>query len=89
MSAAGRFFWTPHAVRRAVDRLWSGLDYEAALVRLVKAGETAHFVRRQGNGDLWRAARPDRFRFIVGEQDDRGLPPVLTVIAPHDGHRPC
>lgn len=89
MSAAGRLFWTPHAVRRAVERIWPGATYEQALAMLVDAGERAHFVRRQENGDLWRAPYPVRFRFIVGRTNGPGLPPVLTVVAPHDRFRPC
>ena len=95
MSAAGRFFWTPHAVQRAVERLWPKLGYDAALGRLVEAAETAVELRQWrggrevATGVLWRASnRYGRFRFVVGMAAGPGLPPVLTVLGPYDGWRP-
>jgi hypothetical protein len=89
VSAAGRFFWTPHAVNRAIERLWPMATYEEALGRLVTAAESAHLLRVEERGEIWRARRPLRFRFIVGASAPDGLPPVLTVIPPHDRFRPC
>lgn len=87
MSAAGRWFVTPHAVRRYVERCRPRLDYESALAELIEQSHGAHFVRHQSNGDLWRGPRPWRFRFVVGHADG-GLAPLLTVLGPFDGWRP-
>jgi len=87
--ARGRWFVTPHAVWRYIERIRPGIDYEMARDELIEESLHAHFVRRQGNGDLWRGRRPLRLRFIVGWTDEAvgGLPPLLTVVVPHDRWR--
>lgn len=86
---AGRFFITPHAVRRYIERVRAGLSYEDALARLVTITEGAHRVREIGDGvELWRGPKPERLRLRVSTRGP-GLPQVVTVLAEHDGARVC
>jgi hypothetical protein len=55
MPAVGRFFITPSAAR----------DFERALGELIRLSETAHFVKRIGDFELWRTGKPTRLRLRV------------------------
>ncbi len=95
----GRWFFTPHAIRRFASRAldWDGADADAlpesvrrkALAELVLESERAHFVRtlpargRFGAAEMWRGAAPRRLRFLVGSGEGP-LPALLTVLSEHD-----
>lgn len=87
MSAAGRWFITPHAVERYRARFHrhDGVGYEAALAELIRLSETAHPVKRKGDGMLYRGPRPQRLRAIVADSSPGQLPVLLTVYGGHDG----
>lgn len=81
MAIPGRWFITPHAVRRYQDRVQS-VPYEVALAELVRLSLRAHMVRQlHADGtELWRGPKPLRLRFIVGVSSGGALPQLLTVI---------
>lgn len=80
--AVGRWFVTPHAVRRYIERVpgrreWT---YGQARDEIVRESRHAHFVRCQVNGlELWRAGKPLRTRFLVA-RGFAGLPQLVTVL---------
>lgn len=81
MSVAGRWFISPHAVRRYQRRVAPGLSYEQALADLVRLSTDAHHVRTLATGlDLWRGPKPQRLRCYVG-QGTGALPVLVTVLA--------
>ena len=85
MSAAGRFFITPHAVQRYRERAARSISYETALAELIQQSECAHRVKPMRDGaELWRGPKPLRLRMIVMPQK-AGLPQLLTVKRGHDG----
>ena len=89
MSASGRWFIGPHAVRRYIERVAPALSYEDALERMISESEASHYVRKERDGcELWRGPKPGRVRFIVQPQI-QGLPVLRTVLAEHDRRRPC
>lgn len=70
MPAAGRFFITPHAVRRFIDRVRPEAEYHEALAELIRLGDEAHLVKQMvgERGDkieIWRTAKPLRARLVV------------------------
>lgn len=76
----GRWFISPHAVRRYRERLRPRLTYEQALVELVRMASGARYVRRLDSGlELWRLG-PSRVRGIVGPGVGP-LPVLVTVLA--------
>ena len=80
MSARGRWFITPHAVRRYVERCRPGLSYERALGELVEASEAAKLVREIEPGILlYVGPKPHRWRYRVAT-GGTGLPQLLTVL---------
>lgn len=91
----GRWFITPHAVKRYQSRICPGMTYEQAREDLIAESERAHFVRR-GPGlpgvsdlaELWRGGKPKRMRFVVMPADGSELPQLVTVLAPHVGWAP-
>lgn len=89
----GRWFVTPHAVLRYIERIRPGLSYDEALADLIRfslvSKKKAILPRRSGESEkfttwLWRGPRPLRLRFRVVE-NDRDLPQLVTVFAGHDG----
>lgn len=81
---AGRWFITPHAVRRYIERIAPRLTYEQALAELVRYSDTARRVKEISPGvALYRSGRPHRLRFRVSETGP-GLPQLLTVMGGHD-----
>lgn len=77
---AGRFFFTPHAVRRYVTRAKRGLTYEKALDELIKSSERAHYVKTLDTGvELWRSPKPLRLRLYV-TRGEGPQPAVITVL---------
>jgi hypothetical protein len=86
MPAVGRFFITPHAVRRYQERTPSASrDFDVALGELIRLAENAHFVKRVGDFELWRTGKPTRLRLRV-MRGNAGLPQVVTVVRGHDAH---
>lgn len=86
--AAGRWFATPHAVRRFARHAlgWLGTDeqelpgalYQRALTEIVRESPAAHFVRRYSQkegldeADLWRGPKPRRLRYVVATEVVQG-----------------
>lgn len=83
--AVGRFFCSPHAVRRFAQYLGNRtLTYDQILGRLIRLADRAHFVKRlPTGGELWRTGKPERLRLIVGPGSGP-LPVVITVLARSD-----
>lgn len=84
MSAlSGRWFITPHAVRRYIERCPGArrLTYEQAFGQLISESELAHLVkaRRNPGEELWRGGKPHRLRFVVA-RGNGGLPQLVTVL---------
>jgi hypothetical protein len=88
--ARGRWFITPHAVRRYIERCPGAgcLSYERALERLIDESERAHFVkdRRNPEEQLWRCGKPWRLRFVVADRG-HGKPVLVTVLRGCDAPR--
>jgi len=87
MSVAGKWFVTPHAVARYIERVRPGASYETALRELVRESETARPVKEIEPG-LWlyRGAKPRRLRYRVSTREP-GLPQLVTVLRTFDGCR--
>jgi hypothetical protein len=83
---AGRWFITPHAVRRYIERVDRRAGYEQALAELVRFSEVARPVKEISPGVwLFRSGKPLRLRFRVAtDQRDGEAPQLLTVMAGHD-----
>lgn len=84
---AGRWFISPHAVQRYIERIEPGLTYEQALAKLIRVSDKAHRVKPWRNGlILYRGPRPRRLRLMVSEAvtPERPLPQLVTVYAGHD-----
>jgi len=81
----GRWFISPHAVRRFMERALRGATYEEALEKLIVASETARLIREDHNPgvDLYRTkAEPGgrgRIRLLVSRRLP-GAPQLMTVI---------
>lgn len=77
--AAGKWFITPHAVQRYIERV-RRCSYEEALEDLIRFSREAHPVREIRDG-LWlyRKGRPNRLRFRV-QIGGPGLPQLVTVL---------
>jgi len=87
---AGRWFITPHAVRRYIERISPGSTYEQALAFLIDQSETAHPTGWVAADVLqYRAPRPLRLRYRVRHGQDGGLPQLLTVLPEHDRWITC
>lgn len=79
MAARGKFFITPHAVRRFIERIRPDLSFERALGVLIDLSSRARRVRGKGRGyEVWRTPSPERLRLIVGPGEG-ALPAVITV----------
>jgi hypothetical protein len=90
--AGGRWFITPHAVRRYIERCPGArlLTYEQALEMLIDESERAHRVkiRRNAGEELWRGGKPWRLRYVVRVDVPAGtLPQLLTVLRGCDAPR--
>ena len=91
---AGKWFITPHAVRRYIERVDRSASYEQALAELVRCSERARRVKEIARGVwLYREGKPRRLRFRVAvapvTADGRpGKPQLLTVMRGHDLARP-
>jgi hypothetical protein len=86
MPAAGRFFITPHAVRRYAQRVRPGASYNEALTDMVRLSDEARYVKTKtgSRGDVievWRTPKPLRLRLYVAPSRGRGLKSaVITVL---------
>lgn len=84
MAAVGRWFVTPHAVHRYIERIDRTADYDTALAFLVSQSEVAHAVKQIEPGVwLYRGTKPRRLRFRVSTRGP-GLPQLLTVLGAFD-----
>lgn len=92
MSAAGRWFVTPHAVQRYRERIDPRATYEQALGVLVRESESARPVKPwKGGAMLYKGSKLSRgahLRMVVGCDKASGLPQLITVLPPHPGWRP-
>ena len=80
----GRWFITPHAVRRYIERIDPSATFESALEVLISESERAHRVKAVGpDVALYRGAKPRRLRFRVAESGP-GLPQLVTVLRSWD-----
>jgi len=82
MAVTGRWFVTPHAVNRYIERVDRKLSYDDALAHIIKDSELARFVRQLPDKDgirveLWRGKRPHRVRYTI--VDSTPLPIVVTL----------
>ena len=76
----GRWFITPHAVRRFIERVNPSWTYERALERLIDLSERTHRVKVMDDGvEEWRCGKPLRLRFRVSPAGQ-----LLTVLAPYN-----
>lgn len=93
--ARGRFFITPHAVRRYIERVRPGISYHRALGELVIITSAGKRVgpTHDGRGEMWRGPkigtkakqdRRSRLRFVVSRGEPGELPQVVTVLAPRE-----
>ena len=81
---AGKWFITPHAVKRYQRRCNGHSKYENALGELIRLSEQAHYVKDKHPGiELWRTGKPHRLRMIVSTRRE-GLPQLITVLKGHD-----
>lgn len=81
---AGRWFITPHAVKRYQRRCGGPPRYEDALSELIKLSDEAHFVKDKDLGiELWRTGKPLRMRMYVSIRGE-GLPQLVTVLRGSD-----
>lgn len=82
----GRFFVTPHAVRRYIERCKPWLSYRRALGELISHSESAHYVRQLDSGvQYWRGAAPARLRlFVMSPLDLSNLPSLVSVLPTYD-----
>lgn len=79
---AGRYFVTPHAVKRFRQRIIRGMTYEQALGAIINGLErTRSEPRRLHDGTGWmiRCRRPYNFRAVV-KPTDEGAPAVVTIL---------
>lgn len=88
MPAAGRYFITPHAVHRYVERVMPGLTYEQALGDMINALErTTSSPKRLRDGMLRVRVRKPRDWFALVSDRGPGLPQVVTVMRSGHGRR--
>jgi len=95
MAFTGRFFVTPHAVHRYIERIRPGLGYEEARAELIALAAEARLVRPYLTpglppAELWRGPRVgpasakdrrSRLRFVVTPGTRAGgLPAIVTVL---------
>jgi hypothetical protein len=94
MGCMGRWFITPHAVRRYIERVDRTASYGQALGELVRFSDVARPIKEISPGVwLYRGGRPLRLRFRVASSPvrvdgDPGMPQLLTVIPGHDRAKP-
>lgn len=84
---AGRWFITPHAVRRFIERYCPTLTYEQALGHLVEAALVAHRdgLYKGGPAEIWRVGP---LSMVVGPPRGEWVAPqLITVLRPKKGFR--
>lgn len=82
--AKGRFFVTPHAVHRYIERVHRGISYERALGEIIEAADRAHYVKDYNSGQYWRGPKPMRLRLIVANGSGGELPQIITILPAAD-----
>lgn len=84
--AVGRFFVTPHAVRRYRERFRPSVSFEQARTELTQLTTLAKLVRTDADGcEMWRGPKlgklkVSRIRFLVSRKSEGELPVVITVL---------
>lgn len=74
----GRWFITPHAVRRYIRR--TKKSYRESLNDLIRISEKARFVKKlRDNVFLFRTGKPYRHRLIISTRLP-GKPQLITVL---------
>ena len=87
----GRWFISPHAVRRFISRAYNGATFEEALEKLIELSETARLIRENHTPgvDLYRTPSlpggRGRIRLLVSRRLP-GAPQLITIIV---GGRKC
>ena len=80
----GKWFITPHAVRRYISRVDRSVTYDQALTILIDWSERAKRKKEIAPGVwLYRGPRPLRLRLRVSHIG-RGLPQLVTVLKSKD-----
>jgi hypothetical protein len=80
----GKWFITPHAVRRYIERVDLSASYEEALAELIRWSEVARPKKKIAPGVwLYRGPRPLRLRLRVSHKGP-GLPQLMTVLKSKD-----
>lgn len=76
---AGRWFITPHAVRRFIERYCPTLTYEQALGHLVEAALVAHRdgLYKGGPAEIWRVGP---LSMVVGPPRGEWVAPQLITV---------
>lgn len=85
--AVGRWFITPHAVKRYRERIAPNRSYEEALGVLIRASEKARLVKVSVRGfEYYKGPAPERLRFRVrpAEKSEGDLPVLMTVLPAFD-----
>jgi hypothetical protein len=81
MAAAGRWFITPHAVRRYLQRFAPRSTYPEALAELIRASVSARRVKVLPTGlVLYRGPKPRRLRFFLQEDVAPLTLPILVTV---------
>jgi hypothetical protein len=87
--AVGRFFITPHAIARYVERVHRGISYERALGEIIQIAAKAHYVKDyHGGKQYWRGPKPMRLRLLVSPAAGDELPQVMTILPAADSMLP-
>lgn len=79
-----RWLLTDHAIERYRERVNRRATYEQAIEELQRDIAGGHLVRKEGEIEHWKGARPRQIRFRVRRAPD-GTGEVFTVIEAHDG----
>jgi hypothetical protein len=87
----GKWFITPHAVHRYMERIDRRATHEQALAELIRYSEVARPIKEIAPGVmLFRSGRPLRLRFRVAVDSrspyfvEGGMPQLITVVTGHD-----
>ena len=81
MAASGRWFITPHAVQRYIERFAPRSSYEEALSALIRESTAARRVKALPTGlVLYRGPRPRRLRFFLQEGVEAPALPILVTV---------
>ena len=81
MSASGRWFITPHAVKQYIKRFAPCSSYEEALSALIRVSVEARRVKVLPTGlVLYRGPKPRRLRCFLQEGVEAPALPILVTV---------